>query len=182
MTLSEDARQRLDSHLDAVEQALTAAGNTREQRRAVVDDLEAQINEMLAARSVSPTLADVEAVLAQVDPPSAYESAGGVAASPPNPSGSVAASGPRYSGTAIWGLVCALVSMLLIPIRIPIASANGMDAYLSFGGIAMLLGILGMVLGLVAISQIRRSRGALCGMLVAIIDVLYLPVLLLLFA
>ena len=80
MMLSDEARRRLDAHLDAVERALAAAGHSREQRRAVVDDLEAQINEMLAGRlgvGGSPTLGDVEAVLSEVDPPSAYGGGGG---------------------------------------------------------------------------------------------------------
>ncbi len=72
VTLNPEARARLDQHLDAVEAALTAAGHSRNQRRAILDDLESQITDMLAARSQAPALADVEAVLAQLDPPAAY--------------------------------------------------------------------------------------------------------------
>ena len=76
VTLTGESRMRLDKHLDAVEAALAAAGNWREQRRGVVDDLEAQILDMLAARSKAPTLEDVEAVLATLDSPAAYGSEG----------------------------------------------------------------------------------------------------------
>ena len=75
LSFAAEARARLDSHLDAVERVLVTAGHAREQRRAVMDDLEAQILEMLAARSATPALADVEAVLAQLDPPDAYSNA-----------------------------------------------------------------------------------------------------------
>ncbi len=80
--LSADVRTRLDVHLDAVEQALIASGCSREQRRGIVDDLEAQILDMLAGRSPSPSLADLEAVLASLDPPDAYQSP---RVSPPHP-------------------------------------------------------------------------------------------------
>jgi hypothetical protein len=74
IALTPAARARLDAHLDAVESALAITGNSREQRRGVVDDLEVQILDMLAHRSPSPTLDDVETVLAKLDPPTAYGS------------------------------------------------------------------------------------------------------------
>jgi hypothetical protein len=72
VSLSADAQSRLDAHLDAVEQTLHRSGNARDQRRAIVDDLETHIRDLLAARAAEPSLADVEAVLAQMDPPAAY--------------------------------------------------------------------------------------------------------------
>ena len=119
-SLNPDVRARLDAHLDAVERTLVATGHSREQRRGVVDDLEAQILDMLAAQSQTPTLADLDVVLARLDPPSAYgESAAAeksaVPVPPPTPA-SPAASKPRYSRTAIWGLVCILASLLPLPL------------------------------------------------------------------
>ena len=70
--LSADVRQRLNEHLDAVEQTLQAAGMPRDLRRSTVDDLETQILDMVARHSPTPTPADMDAVLAQVDPPAAY--------------------------------------------------------------------------------------------------------------
>ena len=70
--LAPDVRARLDAHLDAVEKALVAAGSSRERRRGVVDDLEAQIMDMLAGKSETPTVAELEEVLAKLDPPGAY--------------------------------------------------------------------------------------------------------------
>jgi hypothetical protein len=86
--LSDEARAGVDAYLDAVEAALREAGRPREQRRAVVDDLEGQILDMVGRRSAAPTRADVDAVLAALDPPGAYAGLGGepvtapVAASP----------------------------------------------------------------------------------------------------
>jgi hypothetical protein len=76
VTLTGEMQKRLDAHLDAVEAALAEAGRSREERRGVVDDLEAQVLDMLAARSAAPRMEDVEAVLAALDPPSAYGSGG----------------------------------------------------------------------------------------------------------
>ncbi len=76
-TLSAEVQSRIDTHLDAVEKQLAAAGLERTKRRGIVDDLETQILDMLAARSAdSPTVTDVDAVLAGLDPPSAYANSG----------------------------------------------------------------------------------------------------------
>jgi hypothetical protein len=122
--LSEEARGRLDGHLDAVEGVLARAGHTREQRRGVVDDLEAQILEMLGERSASPGLADVEAVLGKLDPPGAYASAEHGAfrppvTVPPPPVVPVPPVRPRYSRTAIWGVVCILAGLLPAVLIVP---------------------------------------------------------------
>lgn len=128
MELTAEVRARIDAHLDAVESTLRVAGQSRDQRRAVVDDLEAQILEMLAARGANPTMEDVSAVLGKLDPPSAY-AAGGAreAAAVPPALGAAAAVPPavvpqrRYSRTAIWGLVCILVSILPWVAAVPLA-------------------------------------------------------------
>ena len=66
-------RQRIDRHLDAVDQALQAGGVGRGERRQIADDLQNQILEMLAARAgKTPKLADIEAILTELDPPEAY--------------------------------------------------------------------------------------------------------------
>jgi hypothetical protein len=105
--LNAEVRARVDAHLEAVEQVLVATGHTREARRAVVDDLEAQILEMLSQSGAEPTVADVEAVLGRLDAPAAYgEGAKAVGV------GTAGVRKPRYSRTAIWGLVCVLVSLV----------------------------------------------------------------------
>jgi len=128
MELTAEVRARIDAHLDAVESTLRVAGQSRDQRRAVVDDLEAQILEMLAARGAHPTMEDVSAVLGKLDPPSAYAGGGVREASAVLPAmGAVAAVPPavvprrRYSRTAIWGLVCILVSILPWVVAVPLS-------------------------------------------------------------
>src|SRR3954462_778170 len=127
VTLNPEVRARLDAHLDAVERALVEAKCSRERRRGIVDDLEAQIMEMLAARSKEPTVGDLEAVLATLDPPAAYgesapsagaPSVGTVSAISPPARAPVGAS--RYSRTAIWGFVCILVSLLPLLLAVPL--------------------------------------------------------------
>ena len=118
MTIALDAevRAKLDVHLDAVERALIAAGSSRERRRGVVDDLEAQITDMLAAKSETPTIADLDAVLATLDPPAAYgQAASGEpmrAAMPVVTPTAGPMARPRYSRAAIAGLICILVSIV----------------------------------------------------------------------
>ena len=59
VTLNGEVRARLDAHLDAVERALVAANYTRERRRGVVDDLEAQILDMLAGKTETVRLGEL---------------------------------------------------------------------------------------------------------------------------
>ena len=254
VTLSGEARTRLDTHLDAVEAALVGKGVSREERRAVVDDLEAQILDMLAAKSESPGVADVEAVLTQLDPPAAYGTGTpGTSAVPAQVVARVAPSSPRYSKTAIWGLVCILLSFLPVLVILPASlliarreaaersavienfaerqrmqqaeewrrqheagatSATSGPAEALPGGVPLAggsasttaatapshqlnwspptrtvlgapclicavgpLGLLGTVLGWVALGQIRASKGALRGMGLALFDGLFYPVI-----
>lgn len=72
-TLPNDVQHRIDKHLDAIDSALAVTGMIRSERAAILDDVQGQIVEMLAARaSNSPQAADVEAVLAELDAPEAY--------------------------------------------------------------------------------------------------------------
>ena len=135
LDLSSEARAPIDAYLDAVEQALRASGMDRGARRSITDDLETQILETLAARAgPRPTPADVQGVLAGLDPPEAYADAERVGAAPsaehqpplplPPPSAkpaSLSGASPRFSRTAlvgaIWGCVGLLIAGLgLIPL------------------------------------------------------------------
>jgi hypothetical protein len=72
-TCSQEVQFQIDRHLDAVERQLQAAGAERSTRRGIVDDLETQILDMLAAKNLeAATPADVGEVLARLDPPEAY--------------------------------------------------------------------------------------------------------------
>ena len=68
--LSNDLQAIVDNRLDAIDQNLLRAGLPRHQRRAVVEEVENQILEMLSRLEVTEyTRADVLAVLAKLDPP-----------------------------------------------------------------------------------------------------------------
>jgi len=74
-TLSTEVQSRIDTHLDAVERQLQAAGTERTKRRGIIDDLETQILDMLSSfENRAPTVADIDGVLGQLDPPQAYAS------------------------------------------------------------------------------------------------------------
>lgn len=70
----------LDAHLDKVDQVLRSYGKSRTDRNAIVDELANQIMEMLTARTRDsgggagrePSIDDLKAVLAEIDPPEAY--------------------------------------------------------------------------------------------------------------
>lgn len=116
-------RQRIDTHLDAIDDVLKRDGIGREERRNIVDNVETQLLEMLGreAGAGEPTLGQVEAVLARMDRPEAYGRSTGEDAkkplqgtkveatlhfAPPNPGQ------PRTSRTAIWGAVLIGLSVL----------------------------------------------------------------------
>jgi hypothetical protein len=110
--LAVEVRRRLSDHLDAVEKVLIDTGRTREQRRAVVDDLESQIIEMLAARTANPVLVDIEAVLSEIDPPSVYAEPGFVPGGITQMTATSEPSGPPLS-VRMWKLAlgCASASL-----------------------------------------------------------------------
>jgi quercetin dioxygenase-like cupin family protein len=68
--------ERVEQFLSAVERALAESGLGAEERQNVKADLRVQIEEMLAARlgesGRAATLADVDAVLGELDPPESY--------------------------------------------------------------------------------------------------------------
>jgi len=92
VNLSPDARERVDAYLDTIERVLVAADMSRPERRGVIDDVEAQILDMLATcAGTEAAIEDVEAVLSDLDPPEAYAEAGGI---PPGPPVSVSPAAP----------------------------------------------------------------------------------------
>jgi quercetin dioxygenase-like cupin family protein len=70
-----DVRVKIDEFLAAVETAMAKSDVSGRERQNVLDDLRTQIAEMLAQRpSQPPGVADVEAVLSELDPPQSYYS------------------------------------------------------------------------------------------------------------
>jgi hypothetical protein len=122
LDLGSEARAPMDAYLDAVDQALCASGMDRGARRSITDDLETQILETLAARAgPRPTPADVQGVLAALDPPEAYADGERVGAVPsaerqpplPPPPPSAKASPRRLSRTALVGAIWGCVGLLI---------------------------------------------------------------------
>ncbi len=69
---------QIDGYLDSVSRVLEHSRLTGEEAASILDDVRTQILETLAARTQGvPTLADAEAVIAQLDPPESYATAAG---------------------------------------------------------------------------------------------------------
>ena len=139
LDLGSEARAPMDAYLDAVDQALRASGMDRDARRSITDDLETQILETLAARAgPRPTPADVQGVLAALDPPEAYADAERVGAAqgaerqslPPLPLPSAKASPRRLSRTALVGAILGCVGL---PIAVLGLIPLGLHCFLGHG-------------------------------------------------
>jgi hypothetical protein len=140
MDLPPDVRIHVDVYLDAVRAAQMAAGVPSDEAAGIRDDLRAQIYDMLSARAAGRTPApeDVQAVLAQLEPPEAFGPAGEAgadagapprAAAPPAPA-AVAAPPlaappgppkPKFCRTALLGLLGFLPMMGFCVLLMPLA-------------------------------------------------------------
>jgi hypothetical protein len=196
-TLPPEVRVRVDAHLDAVESELRTAGADRTKRRGIVDDLETQILDMLAAhKTESATLADVDAVLAKLDPPSAYASTGSVAIEPRQPAMTPVVAQPRLCpvvGKGTRYLAVALVGALVLILykaeydfehqgglvrSTGAVSHTAMTALLMIAGLAAVAGpVLFTAFGWIATERIRRSCGREYGLGLAVIEALLFPTL-----
>jgi hypothetical protein len=194
-TLSAEVQSRIDAHLDAVERQLQAAGAERSKRRGIVDDLETQILDMLAARSTdSPSLKDVDAVLAGLDPPSAYTNSGpGPVQVQESAASSVAAQprlcpaakkGTRYLAVALIGFVLLVLYKAEYDIEHPggqktqSSPSLAMKVLIASAVLALLVGPLFVTaLGWIATASIRRSGGREYGLGLALFEALLFPVL-----
>ncbi|HDY65588.1 MAG TPA: hypothetical protein ENH84_05080 [Phycisphaerae bacterium] len=190
--LGRDVRDRIDAHLDEIDALLQAGGMSRSERKGITDDVEAQILEMLSARAgENPTLADTEAVLAELDPPEAYVDEENLKAAPPTsnrtPPAPTQPIKPRMSVTAIVGCVFAGLGVLLVTVIfllvMSVAVRPGRSIVLGpMVPVLLLLSpplLASTILGFVSISQIRHSAGCLYGLGVALFDAVLFPLLLL---
>jgi hypothetical protein len=191
ITLSNEVQARLDTHLDAIEQAMTQANASRSDRRNVVDEVEAQIRDMLAERCEgAATKADLEAVLAELDPPEAYGVEGAASDTTPSSSRNVnaasqdishsaqsAGSAPspttRLSRTAVIGFGALLLSMALIPCVGIIETLSPVELTI----LALPAITVTPICGIIALVQIRVAKGQLYGAGLAVFDILLVPIL-----
>ena len=179
------ARQRVDDHLDAVERELAAM--PRQRRRAIVDDLEAQIVDMLGWADLSAVRAEqVDAVLARLDPPAAY--AAGDAAPPP-PAVVIVKQPeacPEARRAARWLAVAVPAAAVVLAFHVgrPAGGVVPHDNFLATlaSAAAAAVAVWGLAaataLGWRAVVRIRRSGGRLRGAGHAVAAVAALPLLL----
>jgi len=86
-----EVQRRVNSHVEAVDRVLAESGVPASDRAAIVGEIELQVRDTLAdrcPRGTAPSIADVEAVLTELDPPESYidRDAAAVMAAPGSPS------------------------------------------------------------------------------------------------
>jgi hypothetical protein len=172
--LNAEVRSRIEAHLDAVESVLVAAGHTRAARLAVVDDLEAQILEMLNQSGATPTEADVEAVLGRLDAPAAYGDGGRLTQRRDDATehineeaGKGEAAQGSWAGAALgmMALGIALTAGVGELVVVGLAMAGSLPRWAQgFGWLGLGLCVLGVLLGLMGVMTRGRRGMALAGL------------------
>jgi hypothetical protein len=164
-TIGSDVRERIDEHLDAIDRILAAQGTSRAERRNVTDDVETQILDMLAARVTgSPALADIDAVLAELDAPEAFGDAHNTNnQSHAKQSTVLPKSDWHRNGTLSVALALAAIVLLALGLAIGAGSlVCGCGAF----------AIAAIVCGLFAIGTFRGKLGTALGAVLALVCVL----------
>ncbi len=165
--------QRINQYLDAVQEK--TSGLSPDIAESIINDLREHIETRLQSYGDQPTVKEVEAVLAEMDPPESF--------APDYDEAEFA--DKKVSRTAIFGalllpfgIILAILSMIIIP------GAPGVAWWqwvLRFTIIP--LGIISpfatTILGIVSLSQIRASKGKLIGKPLAVLDLLFYPILIL---
>jgi hypothetical protein len=177
--LSAPLRALVDERLDAIDRVLLQVGVSRGERQDVVQEVEAQLFEMLARRSADePAREDVLAVLAELDPPEAYAPEGlrhrlrslRPAAAPQQPQPSLLALGSAFAAAAT-----VLAPAAVVALEIDLDNSLGLLALVVMFGIVPLAVT---ACGFVSIARIRRSDGALFGLPAALFAAILNPLLL----
>ncbi len=186
-----EVRQRIDAHLDAVERQLAAL--PRDQRRAIVDDLEAQITDMLGGRAGMATAApdQVAAVLGRLDAPDTYGIAtrpAAAAAGRPEPLPVVprrlcpgAVRGAAWLGLGSLAAAAALAGTMFVRVGQVGPPPSPWVAVVVPVGLLLAAGagLAGATLeGWIALGRLRRSAGRMDGLPLAVFDAVTVPVLL----
>lgn len=194
-SLPDEVRQRIDTHLDAIERVLLQANVSRPERRNIVDEVESQIYDMLAARPDQAPSAAIVEILAQLDPAEAYSpEARTTAAVPAEPTRATRGSG--YSPRELWQRMRGWWSFESGVRRLSPPAALGIAwvatvvflllAALSFRWppepLMMLLLLTGLtapvgvtILGFLALRRIRRADSSEYGLRLALIETFFFP-------
>lgn len=191
-----DVRQRIDAYLDAIERVLIRGNVSRAERRSIVDEVESQIHEMLAARVEQEPIAAISEVLAQLDRPEAYapEATATVTDRPqpaplmslPTPRAlwrrvrnwwSATPGSPRLSPPALlaayWLGSVVVLFMTTLSFRWPPAPLLALLALL---GLTAPVGV--TALGFLAVRRIRRGGNNEFGLPLALVETFLFPVVL----
>jgi hypothetical protein len=201
-SLPADARRRIDDHLDAIERVLVAGGLSRGERRGVVDEVESQIYDMLAVRTqedpsgLSPAEA-VAAIVARLDPPSAYAPEASTASAIPaeqavhveragplgglrrrwqrwwSPRSDVPRLSPPALVAAVWLAFAALLFIAALGSHGP---ARPLVSLFFLIGMTAPLGV--TALGYWSVRRIRRSAGREYGLPLALVETFLFPIVL----
>jgi len=167
---------RINQYLDAVREQIS--GLSPDEADNIIDDLRGHIDLAMQSRGDQPTLENVEAVLAEMDPPESFapdldETMGVV---------------PKVSRIAIIGAVLLPFGILTtILYLIPGISYSTVDGFTTnkvpsvfwwqWLFLVTILPLVTTILGLVSIFQIRASKGGLIGKPLALVDALFYPIL-----
>lgn len=172
--ISANVRKEIEGYLDEVDSVLQQSDVSRSERRALCDELECQIVDMLDERSGStPSVADVKALLAEMDPPSRFARQDGARQTQ-------RAAEPRVLPLAIWAAVTAVLGII---VAFMWAEWRGTESdRLQAAVIAFLVTSLALAMGVAAIREIRRNPRTNRGYLLACIGVISLPICLCLWA
>jgi hypothetical protein len=168
-------RDLVEDRLDAIERVLVLAGVSRRERASIVEEVEAQVFEMLARRGAGElTRADVLAVLAALDPPEAYAPEGYrrlVREQPREPRPSLLAIG----SAAVAALHLPVTGLLLYALQ----GTNGDStlAWLVAGFMGLFVPVVLTLCGAVGVWRILRSRGWLYGLPAAFFATILYPLL-----
>ena len=182
--LSKGMQKRIRGYLDAVRAHL--GHHAEPERVEILQNLEAHVREALAARGEAPSPEDLEAVLAEMDPPETYGQA---------PAGAAACL-PLPNARFCWMPV--LVGILLVVLSLPLAALPILFTFRKMaasggGGIAVvgegisrsllipwaMFPVITTGMGLWGIRKIRESHGHLYGLKTMVVAALLFPLLIL---
>ena len=179
-------QRHIDDHLDRIDAVLQRGGMSRSERQHILDDVRTQIHDMLAERCEdAPTVDDVRAVLAELDPPESYTPDDSLPESPAAPVAAVAPERPSAAKEALGKIALVLVvgGLAFQAILLMIAQLSEIPARSRAVGmpICPVMGflILGAVLGLLALPN---RYGKMAMRISAICMIIEILALLLLFA
>ncbi len=166
--LSSEVRIEIDAHLDEVDKVLQESDVSRSERRALCDEVECQIIDMLSERcSANPTVADVKALLAGMDSPSRFARQNDDRQLQPISEPTVLPLATAAAMTAVFGVIGAIIW----------AEWRGAESDRQQAAIiAFLMTFLALGMGVTAIREIRRNARLKRGYLLAYIGVISLPI------